>query len=135
MQAIHKRDKSILDLPLNVSVPVSVGAISIVAVIVTVWATTIAWRAAAFCFLISWDFYSSSISVLKASMLTKLSNNCLACSITSMCIVTSSSSQLVSSFRLYFDSGGLLDVKFFLAKVRVTSFSFLLCLGGSSSAK
>ena len=134
MQVIHKRDKSILDLPLNVSVPVSVRAISIVAVVVTLWAATIASRAAAFCLLISWAFSCScSISVLRASMLTKLSNVCLACGGTS--VTSSSSSQLVGSFHLYLDSGGLLDVKFFLAKVGVTSFSFLLHLGGFSSAK
>ena len=117
---------------IHLDLPVSVGAISIVAVVVTVFSSAnldaLAWCSAIAPSTASWC--SSSTCSLKLGM-SNAWNACLACSgVTSIRVSDTSSSQLLSRSPLdwflmgYFPRGGLFDMRFFCAKVGTTSFSF-----------
>ena len=123
------RQRQINQQAIHLDLPVSVGAISIIAVIVIVFSSA---NLAALAFCISLACWcSSSTCSLKLGRSTAVSNACLTWSgVTSIRVSDMSSSRLLSLLTFnrflvgYFPRGGLLETRFFCAKVGTTSFSF-----------
>ena len=114
---------------IHLDLPVSVGAISIITIIVIVFSSA---NSAALAFCISLACWcSSSTCSLKLGRSTAASNACLTWSgVTSIRVSDTSSSHLLSLSTFnqflvgYFPREGLLETSFFCAKVGTTSFSF-----------
>ena len=132
-QAIYLEEKVTLvtsrTQAIHLDLPVSVGAISIIAVVVTMFSSA---NLAAFCLCNSRPSWCSSLTcALKLGRSTVASNACVTCSRgTSIRVTETLSSQLLSCLTLdqfivgYFPRGGLFDTRFFCAKVGTTAFSF-----------
>ena len=126
----HQINQQVIHLDL----PVSVGTISIVAVVVTMFSSAnpaaLAWCTAIAPSTASWCSFSTCS--LKLGM-SNAWNACLACSWVTSIRVSDTSSWLLSHSPLdwflvgYFPRGGLFNTRFFCAKVGTTSFSF--CFG------